>query len=654
MKRHGYITDEERKIASSVPISSLINNVQVKTIDTEYQGYIDTVVDELEDNYGINPYTTAVKVYTAMNRSKQDFINKVMNGEAWAWENEKAQAGVVMTDSATGEVLAVGAGRNKDTERSYNFATMTNKHIGSTAKPLFDYGPAVQYLGWGTVNYIVDEPHSYTGGKPMNNHDGGYKGMLPMYQALGLSRNVPALKTFQEVSREAGNDKIIEFVTNLGITPEIDANGSIHEAHSIGAFTGSTKKGESRNSPMTMAGAYQAFSNGGYYIKPHTIKKIVYKDSGETEEKKYTKTRVMKDSTAYIITSALNWAANDGLAKSAAKIYGVDIAAKTGTANFTEETKQKYGLAYDAVNDLWVCGYTPTQTITFWYGYDKIYPDYHSTSTSWRVRDSFYLNLADNLFDKNGATFDMPSSVVKVGVVRGSIPLKVANEYTSPDNIEYGYFDAENVPKESDVNYSNLPNVSNLSAKMSGNTVTLSWSGISADSLFNVQYEDSYGSVGYDIYVKDGSGGSESFVATTTSTSYKHKTNLKNPVYVVYTAFANYKSNKSSGASVSINGNNDTPTVTDFDVKIENENAIQNDPFTDNLPIIVLYNSVDVTSESRIEKISGSVDTSTPGVYKLEYKITYGGKTKTVSRTVTVKANTTIHDETTTTVNDTE
>ena len=76
-----------------------------------------------------------------------------------------------------------------------------------------------------------------------------------------------------------------------------------------------------------------------------------------------------------------------------------------------------------------------------------------------------------------------------------------------------------------------------------------------------------------------------------------------------------------------------------------NETIIQNSGFKDNIPIIVLYNSVDITDECKIEKISGNVDDTKPGAYKLEYKITYGGKSKTVSRIVTVKENTTIHED---------
>ena len=630
MQRHGYITEEEKEIAESSPITSYIRKTEASGTYSEYQGYIDTVVEELENEYDLNPYTTPLKIYTAMNRSKQDFVNKVMNGEAWNWENENAQAGIVMTDSASGEVLAVGAGRNKNSERSYNFATMTNKQIGSTAKPIFDYGPAVEYLGWGTVNYIDDTPTTYSDGTKISNSDGGYKGRLPLYQALGLSRNITALKTFQQVSKEAGNDKILKFASSLGITPEVDKNGKIHEAHSIGSFTGSTKKGESRNSPMTMAGAYQAFSNGGYYIKPHTIKKFVYKDTDEVVETKSAKTRVMNDSTAYIINYSLNWSATEGLAKSAAGISGVQTAAKTGTSNFDEATRKKYGLSSKAVNDLWVCGYTPKQTITFWYGYASI-REGHSTTSSWTTRDKFYRNLADNLFDKDGSTFERPSSIEEVSVVRNSIPLKKAL-YGGV----VGYFRKGTGPDETGTEQvEQLPSVSGVTSSISGNTVHLKWNGISAEDMVNLNFDDSYGTLGYDIYVKDGSGGSEVYVGTTTSTSYTHTTSYSNPVYVIYTAYSNYKTNRSKGVEHKVS------VTSDFDVKISNSTIEQGKTFVDNKPIIVLYNSVDVTDQATITLESGSVDTNILGTYKLTYKVTYQGKSKTVSRNVTVTASNT-------------
>lgn len=638
MQRHGYITKEEREIAEARPITSYIKTERTNNEYSEYQGYIDTVVEELEKQYNLNPYTTPLKIYTAMNRSKQDFVNKVMNGEAWNWENDLAQAGVVMTDSASGEVLAVGAGRNKNTKRSFNFATQTNKQVGSTAKPIFDYGPAVEYLGWGTVNYINDEPWSYSNGTPMNNSDGGYKGILPMYQALGLSRNITALKTFQQVSKEAGNDKIVKFATSLGITPEIE-NGKIHEAHSIGAFTGS--KSGSLNSPMTMAGAYGAFSNGGYYIKPHTITKFIYKETEEVVEANKEKTRVMNDSTAYIISYALNWSVTNGLARSAGNIGGVSVAAKTGTSNFDDKTIRAKGISRKAVNDLWVCGFTPSQTITFWYGYNKLYKEHYSTTSTWSIRDKFYYNLANNLFDKNGATFEAPSSIEAVEVVKNSIPLKKASAST-PDYMKVtGYFRKDTGPKETTTTYDTLPSISGLKSKASGKNVTLTWNGISAEDMLNLNSDESFGSLGYDIYVKDGSSGTEVYVGTTTDNKYTHTTSYNNPIYVVYTAYANYKANRSKGVETKIS------IAADFDVKVPDGEIKQGELFTDNKPIIVLYNSIDVTDDCKIETISNTVDTSKPGVYEIKYKITYEGSSKIVSRKITVKATSTTSTTTT-------
>ncbi len=641
MQRHGYITEEERKIAEAKPITSYIKTERTNNEYSEYQGYIDTVLEELEDEYQLNPYTTPLKIYTAMNKDKQDFINKVMNGEAWTWENDLVQAGIVMTESDTGEVIAVGAGRNKDSKRSYNFATQTNKQIGSTAKPIFDYGPAVEYLGWGTVNYIKDEPWTYTNGPSMNNSDGGYKGVLPMYQALGLSRNVTALKTFQEVSSKAGNSKIAEFATSLGLQPEIE-NGRLHEAHSIGSFTGTKEK---PNSPMTMAGAYQAFSNGGYYIEPHTIKKFVYKETEEVVDNTKEKVQVMKDSTAYIINYALSWSVTDGLAKSAANIGGVQVAAKTGTSNFDDETIRANGLSRNAINDLWVCGYTPKYTLTFWYGYDKIYKEHYSTTADWTTRDRFYKNLANNLFDKDGSTFEVPSSIEAVQVVKNSIPLKLASAST-PDSMKVtGYFRKGTAPEETSTDFDTLPSVTNIKSTVSGNKVELSWNGISAEDMLNLNADESFGSLGYDIYIKDGDAGTETYVGTTTQTTYTHTTNYSNPVYVIYTAYANYKTNRSKGVEHKVK------VATDFDVRASNETIEEGSVFVDDLPIVVLYNSVDVTSESKIELISGKVNTSSPGTYKLQYKVTYNGSSKTVTRSVTVTPKGTTSSSTTSTTN---
>ena len=84
MRRHGYITEEEEKIANSIPIDVITKDATGKSSSSEtnkYQDYIDTVVQELDKKYNVNPYKTSLLIYTNMDRSKQDDINIVFDDE---------------------------------------------------------------------------------------------------------------------------------------------------------------------------------------------------------------------------------------------------------------------------------------------------------------------------------------------------------------------------------------------------------------------------------------------------------------------------------------------------------------------------------------------------------------------------------------------
>ena len=342
MERHGYITKEERDIASNISIESLVNyNAEADTSgNSEYQGYIDTVVAEVEEKVGKNPYTTSMKIYTNLDTEKQDGLNRVMNGEGYNWINDVIQSGVAVLDSETGKILAVGAGRNKTGVNQFNYATDMVRQPGSTAKPLFDYGPLIEYNNASTFGYndgndnykmFVDEPYSYSNGQEINNWDGKFMGNMTTRRALSLSRNIPALKAFQQVD----NKKIIEFVQKLGIEPEIE-NGKIHEAHALGAFDGVN--------PLQMAAAYSAFSNGGYYNEPYSVSKVIINASGEEYTHESKKTKAMEDSTAYMITSMLDDTSITGGGAME------NVAMKTGTTNFDENYRKKLGMKGATIN----------------------------------------------------------------------------------------------------------------------------------------------------------------------------------------------------------------------------------------------------------------------------------------------------------------
>ena len=61
---------------------------------------------------------------------------------------------------------------NVTTANSLNRATQIKRQIGSTAKPLYDYGPAVEYLNWNTGTMINDSRTTYSDGTAISNSNG--------------------------------------------------------------------------------------------------------------------------------------------------------------------------------------------------------------------------------------------------------------------------------------------------------------------------------------------------------------------------------------------------------------------------------------------------------------------------------------------------
>ncbi len=635
MERHGYITEEERDMASSISIESLVNyNAAADTSgNSEYQGYIDTVVSEVEeilteklgDNEEVNPYTTSMQIYTNLDRDKQDGVNKVMNGESYTWVNDVIQSGVAVIDSETGQILAVGAGRNKEGVSTFNYATDMVRQPGSTAKPLFDYGPLIEYNNASTFGYndgndnytmFVDEPYSYSNGQEINNWDGSFMGYMTTRRALSLSRNIPALKAFQQVD----NSNIIQFVQNLGIEPEIE-NGKIHEAHALGAFDGVN--------PMQMAGAYAAFSNGGYYNEPYSVSKIVLNTTGEEYEHESNSVKAMEDSTAYMITSILDDTSITGGGAME------NVAMKTGTTNFDENYREQLGMADDAIRDSWVVGYTTKTVIAMWYGYKDTTPEsvaegYYFHNLSGTVqRDRLFTALANEVFEDDKKEFTMPDSVVRVPLVSGGSTARVAGTgYTG--SILYEYFKKDHEPK-GNAQTSNLATPTGLTASYSNGNVRLTWNAVNPGTT-----DSAYGDFGYNVYFNN------TLLGFTTNTSYTIN-NPSNPygTYRVVATFQKYDGLNSDAATYTLEKQSADLRITASAINVETFNI------SDITNYVTVYNgSTDVTSQTSgwtLSSISGPTTSTsvsvlnTPGTYTLRYRFTYDGETKeTGNITVTV------------------
>ena len=660
MKRHGYITEEEYNIALKLTVDKILierNNTGSSNI---YQGFIDTVVAEVAKDTGMDPYSTPMEIYTTLNADKQELINGIMTGETFNWENEYVQAGISVIESKSGAIVAVGSGRNKG-ERQYNFATMINKQIGSTSKPLYDYATGIEYLNWSTYTPFTDEEYSYSNGTGMSNWDRRYgntitgETFMTLRTAMAQSRNIPALKAFQANT----NSNIYSFVKSLGLSPE-ENNGIVHEAHAIGGYTG--------ESPLTLSAAYAAFSNGGYYITPHSYTKVVFRDTNKTYEKEIKTTRVMSEETAYMMTSLLQSSAKYGLGGQS-YVNGAIYGAKTGTSNYSDTTIKANKYPSNAVNDLWVAGVSPDYSIAVWYGYNRNYEGYTSTTNTIAHRKIFQA-VAKGVFSRS-SNWTKPEGVVEVEVEYESYPAKLPSAYTPSDKKITELFKKGTEPTEVSERYDKLSNVTELKSEIKDTTLTLTWKAIETpyainetkideylNSLYSsdkykaaaksklINYNNSvFGNLVYKVYSKDSNG--LKLIKTTSETSIKIEniTSSSPTVYVVKSSYEKFTSNMSDGTEIKVDLTSLKEPIT---ASLKGNSTINlkiDDKFTDQ-GVIVKEGSKTVTLDkdelttviknSKGETVK-NIDTKKEETYTITYNISYKDFSKTLTRKVIIK-----------------
>lgn len=661
MQRHGYITEEECTLAKSIKVEDLI--VKKGSSTNKYQGFINTVIEEVKKRTGKDPYIVPMKIETTMLPDKQDYVNDIYAEKTeFKWANDALQAGIVVTDVDTGAIVAVGTNRESG-ELIYNYATMSKRHPGSSAKPIFDYGPAIEYLNWSTGTTIVDDAYTYSNGGYMKNWDNLYKGVMTAKTALAASRNIPALQAFQAVKQSDIN----KFVTGLGITPEYDSTGYINESHSIGGFDGV--------SPLQMSAAYGAFARGGVYIEPYSFTKLEYLDTGEIYTVTPEKRTVMSEATAYMINMILKYAVTSNNVTAGSK-SGTDIASKTGTSTVDSAAIKSLGIkSNNVIGNSWQISYSPKYVCAVWVGYkDLITKDHYLTGTVGGGARKKISQMLTKGIQESGYTWKKPSSVVTATIELETIPLALASDYTPAKLKSVEYFKAGTVPDEVSTRFSQLSNPTNLKATYNIGSVNLTWSPIKTPDAIDItyltnyfnegyktfaekylqkrlEYNDAYiGNIGYEVYISNSSGGYTSLGFTTNSSFTYNGTISESRTFMVKSSYSKFKDNMSSGVTVSVTPTGDiTPSPSDnWKAELNGSTQMTVQGYYDfinegNNPIKVLDNGYDVTKQAKLatptcwNSDNDEVSCSTLDCnesYYIQYTITYNNKSKSISRTL--------------------
>lgn len=334
----------------------------IQNSEKRYGYYIDAVIEEALDIFEKNKikgdpddliYRSGYKIYTSMNSQLQDYAEQLYanpaNFPTESKGGELLQSAMVLMDHSNGQVKAIMGGRNYEVRRGFNRATNAYRQPGSSIKPIAVYSPALEN---GFMPYYVldDSPITFklsgSAWSPQN-YDGKYRGLITMRTAVQYSINTYAVQLLDQVGIRTSFD----FARSLGLEL-VDKPGTNDLALaplSLGGLThGAT--------PVQMAAAYGAIGNGGTYVKPHFIERIVDDQGVEIYNFKREDRRVMSAQTSWLMGNMLQTVVTSGTGTNA-QVPGVVTAGKTGTS---EEYK-----------DSWFCGFTPGYSVAVWMGYDQ-------------------------------------------------------------------------------------------------------------------------------------------------------------------------------------------------------------------------------------------------------------------------------------------
>ena len=401
MVRSNYITQSQANQAASESVTAGLDPdhgnisgsgtaVDSKVVDP----YVKQVLADLQAQ-GYDPYSDGLKVHTNLDLDAQQHLYDAANKNV-QFQNDKMQAGVAVTDPHNGQIIAMLGGRHTgNVVYGLNRAVQSNRSSGSTAKPLMDYGPAIEYLQWPTFKSIADTRFVFPGTNTvLHDFDKKYKGNMTMREALVQSRNVPAIRALQAV----GIKRATSFLDGLGISqkqPYTLQNG-------IALYI----------SPLQVSAAYAAFANGGTYYKPYYISSITTQD-GSVKQFNPKGKRAMNKATAYMITDMLKGVFTDSQGSATdARLDGVNQAGKTGTTNYPGNSSQS------GVMDSWMAGYTKNYSIAVWTGYDHPLEPGGSISEQYvNSAQLLYKDLMQYLDSQNHASdWTMPDTVEAVRV----------------------------------------------------------------------------------------------------------------------------------------------------------------------------------------------------------------------------------------------
>ncbi|MFA5729175.1 MAG: PBP1A family penicillin-binding protein [Candidatus Neomarinimicrobiota bacterium] len=387
MRKHGYLTDEEYALYKNTPLQVFKPEPPAKQAPY-FVEYIRQRLQRENEKLGIDIYRDGLSIYTtidskiqaaadsAMNqhlRHQQELLNtrlledlselrSFVRDSAISLEQVRAmirgdipmnpgmqatlvvQGALVAINPANGHILALIGGRDFN-ESEFNRATQARRQPGSAFKPIV-FATAIDN-GFPVTTQLLNQPvvlnmPDGTRWAPKN-YDLSTGGNTTLREGLAKSLNLISVRVVQELISPAS---VVELAKRMHMTTKILPV----DALALGAC---------EVIPIELASAFGIFENHGVWVEPIAIIRIEDRYGNTIAQYNPRQELVLSEETAYLTTSLLESAVNNGTGVGARSVYGFRLpaAGKTGTTN--------------NFNDAWFIGFTPYMVAGVWVGVDN-------------------------------------------------------------------------------------------------------------------------------------------------------------------------------------------------------------------------------------------------------------------------------------------
>lgn len=321
---------------------------------TYYPAFMELVRDDLGSSYDAQQLASdGLRIFSTLNPRLQDHVDAVVSdrlnsiearlARANADATPRLEAAVVITDTQTGEVLALSGGRNARYD-GYNRALNARRPVGSLIKPAV-YLSALE-RGATLATQIEDRQIVLTDDNGTvwapQNFDGKTYGTVSLARGLADSLNLAT----------------VQLGLDLGV-PLIGARLEALSGHPPRNRFPSLLLGAEEMTALEVTTLYANFASGGFRLKPRSVITVLDERNAPLSHHAIDLAPSIDPATNALLVHGLQLTMEQGTGKSS-QHRAAGVAGKTGTS--------------DDFRDSWFAGFDANRLAVVWIGTDDNQP----------------------------------------------------------------------------------------------------------------------------------------------------------------------------------------------------------------------------------------------------------------------------------------